>query len=260
MIDSIKIRNEFKKYISNYNPENPKIKLKISHIERVANNSIEIAKKLNLSDEEIQLAEAIGIFHDIGRFEQVRIANTFSDKNSNINHAELGIKVLFENNLIRQFIEEHKYDKIIKLAVLNHNKSEIENIENKLSEKELLFSKIIRDADKLDILYSLTFEKFEDIFWYDSFNQTKINQNVINNFNQFKLIDYKNVNNNADQILIFYAYIFNLYFKPSMRIVIDNKYLDIFTKRVKENFKSENIHNQVNSILEVAKNYLNSMI
>ena len=122
MIDTIKVSKKFSEYVLNYEPTNPRIKLKIDHIKRVASNSKIISENLNLSDEEKNLAIAIGFFHDIGRFEQVRIANTFSDRESKINHGEMSIKVLFENDFIREFIEDKKYDEIIKKSILNHNK------------------------------------------------------------------------------------------------------------------------------------------
>ena len=64
-----------------------------------------------------------------------------------LEHAEFGTKVLFQNNLIRKFIDDDKYDEIISKAIYNHNKYKIQE---GLSEIELLQCKIIRDADKLD--------------------------------------------------------------------------------------------------------------
>ena len=48
MINIEKIENVFNKYTSNYNSQNERIKLKIDHIKRVANNSKIIAQNLNL--------------------------------------------------------------------------------------------------------------------------------------------------------------------------------------------------------------------
>ena len=252
MIDIINAKKEFKKYVSNYNPENPRISLKIVHIERVAENCKKIAQNLNLSEEEIKLAELIGIFHDLGRFEQVRIADTFSDKDSSINHAEYSNKVLFEDGLIRKFIQDTKYDQIIKTAVYNHNRAKIED---GLSEKELLFSKIIRDADKLDIFYDINTSYFPAVFWYKGFEQTEINSIVMSQLERYELIHYPDIKNNADQILIFYAYAFDLYFYDSLKYIAENKYLDTFTERVKQYFKNENVHKQAEHALEVVHEY-----
>ena len=142
----------FKEYVKDYNPNDGKIALKISHILRVTQKSRELAEELNLNEEDTDLAELIGLLHDIGRFEQVRIYNTFYDKDS-INHGEYGVKILFEDGLIRKFIKDDSYDEIIKKAILNHNRP---RIEEGLSKRELMHAKIIRDADKLDIYYVLT--------------------------------------------------------------------------------------------------------
>ena len=60
LIDIKKTKQEFKRYVENYNPKDEKIKIKINHIERVAEISKKIAQNLKLSEEEIQLAELIG--------------------------------------------------------------------------------------------------------------------------------------------------------------------------------------------------------
>ena len=67
-----------------------------------------------------------------------------------VNHADLGVEILFKNNLIRKFVNDDKYDEIIYKAIKYHNKL---NLNYDLSPKEELFCKAIKDADKLDLLY-----------------------------------------------------------------------------------------------------------
>ena len=255
MIDVCKIERKFDEYVLNYDPENERIRLKIEHIKRVANNCKMIAEDLGLDIERINLAIAIGFFHDIGRFEQVRIADTFSDKISGINHGEKGVQVLFENDFIREFIEETKYDEIIKKAVLNHNKP---SIENGLLDEELLFCKIIRDADKLDIFYTISEERYsiQSIFWYPEFDCAEIAEDIIQEFKSHISINYSRIHNNGDVIAIFYAYIYDLYFPITKKIIYQNKYLEIFTKRVLNAFSSPKIHSQVKELLSVSLDYL----
>ena len=176
MINIEKVNKKFDEYVSNFNVEQGRIKLKIEHIKRVAKISTQIAQYLDLNKEQTALAEAIGIFHDIGRFKQVEMYDTFSDKDST-NHAELGVKILFEDNLIDEFEIEEKYKKIIKIAVINHNR---DKIEEGLTEEENLFCKIIRDADKLDIItHAITEYDFESVFWYSEFNCEEINEELL---------------------------------------------------------------------------------
>ena len=67
-IDITKAKKVFKEYAKNYDPNDKKIKLKIAHIERVSQVAKQLAEKLNLDEEDIKLAELIGLLHDkIGR-------------------------------------------------------------------------------------------------------------------------------------------------------------------------------------------------
>ena len=252
MINIELINKEFNKYVSNFNPDEGRIKLKIDHIKRVAKKCNEIAQNLKLNENEIRLAETIGLFHDIGRFEQAKIYNTFSDKDS-VNHAELSVKVLFEENLIKNFKIDRKYYDIIKVAILNHNKNKIED---GLTEEELLYSKIIRDADKLDIYYTICNYDFESIFWYQKFDCNEISDTIMQQFINSHSINYADIKSNADQILIFYAYIYDFYYDFSLQYLKRKSYINTFTDRVIKYFSNENIEKQVLHILEICNNYL----
>ena len=191
MIDITKAKIAFKDYIKNYDIENPKIKLKIAHIERTSKGAKKMAESLNLSDEDIKLAELIGLLHDIGRFEQVRKYNTFVDHLSE-NHAKIGVDILFKDGLIRRFIEDDKYDKIIELAIINHNKDK-NMLSKDLSPKEELHVKLIRDSDKVDIIYLLTFDDQKTLWDSDDLNKETISDEIYKEFVEDHNIIYINI-------------------------------------------------------------------
>ena len=141
MIDFRKAQEYFKKYLSSYDLNDGMIQLKIKHTYGVVSLSEYIAKDLNLSEEDVDLAKLIALLHDIARFEQAKKYGDYRDY-KNVDHADLAVKILFEDNLIRNFIEEDIYDSIILKSIKNHNKLQIEK---GLSERELLHAKIIRD-------------------------------------------------------------------------------------------------------------------
>ena len=98
MIDINKAKDTFKSFLNNYKEQNiPGFQLKVDHIYYVIDISKEIALKLNLSDEDINLAQLIALLHDIGRFEEISVLNTFDD--TNFDHASYGVKMLFESLL-----------------------------------------------------------------------------------------------------------------------------------------------------------------
>ena len=121
MIDLEKAKNEFINYTNNYDSTNVHIARKIGHTFRVMEWSKKIAESLNLSKEDIDLATLIGLLHDLARFEQRRLYDTFSDSKS-VDHGDLAVTILEENEYIRKYIEDNQYDDIIKTAVKNHNK------------------------------------------------------------------------------------------------------------------------------------------
>ena len=253
MIDIDRAKTEFEKYVSNYNPEHPRVRLKINHIQRVINNCKKIAEDLGLSEEDVKLAMLLGYFHDLGRFEQVRIADTFSDRESKINHAMMSCKVLFEDGLIRNYLDTDEYDELIRKAVINHNRFKIED---GLSERELLFAKLIRDADKLDIFYAITIEDMAAIFWYKEFDCEEISEKIINDYRNHTSLNYADIKNNADLIVAFYAYIYDLYFDISKGILRNSDYLDRFKQRVLDTFPSPKVHEQMEDIMNIYHDYL----
>ncbi len=249
-IDIIKAKKAFKEYVKNYNPEDERVKLKIAHIERVSQIAKKIAEGLNLNEEDVALAELIGLLHDIGRFEQIKRYQTFEDLKS-INHGEYGAEILFENGLIRKFIDTDKFDKIIRLAVINHNRSVVQE---DLSERELLHAKIIRDADKIDIFYVLLIEKPE-IVWEskDLLNDT-ITDEIYREFLEDKKIDYKKRKTGADILVSHFAYIYDINFKQSFKIIDEKNYLEKLYKR--NEFKNEQTRKRIEVVYKEAKKYL----
>ena len=250
LIDMIEAKKAFKEYVKKYNPEDEKIKIKIAHIERVAGNSKRIAENLNLSQEDIELAELIGLLHDIGRFEQVRLYHTFVDKDS-INHGEYGAKVLFEDGLIRKFIKDDKFDRIIKLAIVNHNRADIEE---GLTEREKLHAKIIRDADKTDIFTILISGDKKAIWEKADLSDDKISDEIYREFVEDKRINYKERKTSADILVSHFNYVYDLNFPETRKIIRDNKYIDKLYQRFK--FNDAETMKRFNEIYRLSKEYI----
>ncbi len=108
-------RKPLKNYLDGYERENDKVKLKIIHTYGVVECSRKIAEGLKLSEEDCKLAQIIGLLHDIGRFEQLKCYDSFEPET--MNHAAYGVKILFEEGMIRRFVKEDKWDGIIKMAI-----------------------------------------------------------------------------------------------------------------------------------------------
>ena len=146
-LDFKQSRDAFEAYLDEYDREDEKIKLKIVHTYGVVKSAREIGKRMHLNEEDQQLAELIALLHDIGRFEQLRLYDSFSP--DTMDHAAFGAQLLFEgeNPMIRRFLPDPEFDEIIHTAIARHSDFKLEGITD---ERILFHAKMIRDADKLD--------------------------------------------------------------------------------------------------------------
>ena len=245
-----KAKEEFLKFVRNYDEKNSRINLKMEHSLRVMNISKKIAENLGLTKEKIELATLIGLLHDIGRFEQVKRYNTFSDFMS-IDHGNLGVEILQKDNYIRKYIEENKYDEIILKAIKNHNKYAIEK---GLNEEEVLFSKIIRDADKLDIFYeSVT------LFWQEEEKLEKVENSIVtkevlDQFNRKILVDRQKRLSDVDHVVGMISFIFDINFKYSFQTLQKEDYVEKMIRRFK--FKSKETQDTIETINKLVDEYI----
>ena len=251
MIDIKKSKDEFMKYTNNYDIENENIERKIYHSLRVMEISKKIATNMGLENEKIELATLIGLLHDIGRFEQFKIYQTYSDLES-IDHGDLGADILKQNNFIRNFIKEAKYDEIILKSVQNHNKYKIADDLNK---EEKLFCKIVRDADKIDILYEAI-----EIFWKkgrEEIQNDLISDKVYNEFlNKKQIKKDKNMKKNGiDKLVLMLAFVFDINFHESLEILKKEDYLNKILNNF--DFKRQDTKEKIENIRNVLNLYLN---
>ena len=257
MIDFNQASIAFKKYLQDYDLEYGKIELKIRHTYGVVNASEYIAKELSLDDENIELAKLIALLHDIGRFEQIKKFDCFID-NKNIDHAILGNEILFKNNLIRNFIKDTQYDNIISKAILNHNRL---SIEDGLTDKELLHSKIIRDADKTDNFRVKAEDNFENIIDNSSkeiLENDVISENIFNDFINNKVIRREDRKTYMDFWVSYIAFIFDFNYKAGLEYIQQMNYIDKIINRL--DYKNIDTKQKMEKIRKHAIQYIESRL
>lgn len=252
MIDIEKAIKEFIKYTENYDLKAEAIERKQKHSLRVMELSTKIATELKLSQDEINLATLIGLLHDIARFEQYTQYKTYRDVDS-FDHGDYGVKIL--NKDIRNYIDTDEYDKIIKCAVKNHNKYKIEN---DLNEKEELFCKIVRDADKLDILYEIL-----EIFWKEDKDKpnveySKIPDEVMEQILNREPVRRKKGDDDLVKLLCTVAFVFDINFDTSLTIIEQENYINRILNSFE--FKDENTKKQIELIKEDVNNYIDERL
>lgn len=219
----------FEKYLDSFDRTNPKISLKIVHTYGVVHYTKQICQKMGLSQEDTNLSLLIALLHDIGRFEQVRLFDSF--EHTTMSHAHFGVELLKKDQFIRKFIKDDQYDEIIYRAIYHHSDYKLENIND---EKTLFFCQMIRDADKLDncrvklvdpieILLNETKEEvgsenIDDKVWQSCLNKESV-----------LLSDRKS---KVDYWVSYIAYFFDINFKESFQIIEENDFVSKTIHRI----------------------------
>lgn len=242
----------FNDYVRNYDSSKEKIRLKIEHTYKVCSLCEEIAKSEHLSHEDTNLAWLIGLLHDIGRFEQLRRFNTFIDAES-IDHAVFGAKLLFDDGEIRRFISDSRYDALIKTAIENHS---LYRLSNDLTAREIMFSNILRDADKVDILRVNVQFPLEEIYNVSSheLRNAQISPEVMQSFFEehatLRSLKKTSVDNLAGHISLIYELVYPYSVKAMVSQGFIDKMLDFKSDNLKTREQVSVIKTRVNSYIK----------
>lgn len=229
MEEATKIFND---YYNNFDSSLNGVSRKYDHTFRVVNYAERIAKSLNLSDDDFVKASKCALFHDIARFKQWSEYNTFEDALS-FDHGDEGEKILKDLGI---------NDEIILLSTRVHNKI---SVPEEFSERCKMFSNITRDADKLDNL-CIKFPKLDSNYEvpYEAINSL-LNREMVKNNEKYD-------DNNLFHILREIAFIFDLNFKESFRILKEDGCLERRLNLLKEaNLKDyDKIYEVCNKFIE----------
>lgn len=252
MIDLKNAKRLFDEYVANYDKDNPKVALKIEHTYRVMEASKNVAMSLGLDQDEIDLASLIGLLHDIGRFEQLKRYNCFIDSKT-IDHALLGVQILFDDNLISKFDIDQKDYPLIYKAIFNHNKYKIAE---GLSEHEMLHCKIIHDADKIDIFKTGLLETFEAFLdaGQEILENDIITESIYETFMNSESILSTTRKTDLDRWVSFLALIFDLNYQYSCNYVYQQDYITKLVKRL--NYQNSDTFKKMLNIMNHANEYL----
>ncbi|MEZ4599141.1 MAG: HD domain-containing protein [Syntrophotaleaceae bacterium] len=236
MIDDLKAW--FTGYVTSFTSNNDELQrnldLKKDHTERVCVEIMELGRQLGLSAEQLRLAEITALFHDVGRFEQYTRYGTFADSRS-VDHAQLGVQIL-RDKMVLAGLEEGTRDLVLH-AIARHNRAALPVEADAIC---LFFTRLLRDADKLDIWRVVT-------DYYRQENPTPnaalemglpdspaISEPVAAALLAGRIVDLRQVQNLNDLKLLQVGWVYDLNFPPSFRRLQDKGYLDILRASLPE--------------------------
>lgn len=207
---------------------NANIKLKQDHSGRVCSEMLYLADELHLADNQRLLAETIALFHDVGRFPQFLKYQTYSDPKS-INHSLLGVEVLQKENVLAQLPDDER--QIIETAIRYHGEKELPG---NLTGDTLLLSKMIRDADKLDIFNVVIKAYIQQRDDPDNFkleievpDEPGFTPGVLEAILTGGRIDYKSLRTLNDMKLCVLGWVYDVNFIPALRRLKQRRHLEM---------------------------------
>jgi HD superfamily phosphohydrolase YqeK len=206
---------------------NNNLRLKETHTHRVCGETRLLADALKLNDNDARIAETIALLHDIGRFEQFKKYRTYKDATSE-DHSTIGLRVMKEERVLEDYDPQERIR--IERAVEYHNKKVLPE---GLDEQTELFSKIIRDADKLDIYY-LIIENLKRYYAnpctfkleMEFPDNPRCSPDMLAAVEQGRLIDYTMLRTLSDAILLQIGWVYDIYFDATLRRIVEKRFLE----------------------------------
>lgn len=251
-IDKKRVRETFAAYVKNYDDNDEKIKLKIGHTYRVSELCQKIAVSAGFCEQDVELSWLTGMLHDVGRFEQLRKYNTFIDAES-VDHAGLGADILFREGKIRDYVEDSTNDLLLEKVIRLHS---VYRLPETLTKRERMFSELLRDADKIDILKVNVEVPLEEIYnvTTEELTQAEVSEAVMHSFYEKHAILRNLKQTVVDHLVGHISLIYELVYPLSLKIVMEQGYLEKMM-----NFQSENekTRTQFAEIRRQIRNYVN---
>lgn len=245
-IDRAQALEAFHRYVERYDAANPRIALKVEHTLRVAELCERIAREQGFTQMGIDLAWLCGLLHDLGRFEQLRRWDTFSDAAST-SHAALGARILFgheaagdgadgadpaggdagtagEAGSIRAFIADRSLDELIRAAVEHHSDF---RLPEGLDVRTRAFCDVVRDADKIDILRVTCTDSVETVLGVseDELLASEVSPATEDAFFEHRTVERTERSTPADYLVGLACFAYELVYPASLDIALDQGYL-----------------------------------
>ena len=225
--------------------------LKLEHSKIVGTHARAIAEDERWPASEIELAEILGLLHDVGRFSQVIEFGTFSDERS-VNHGERGYSVVLSSEVLLTLPKD--IQTILLHGIRYHN---ARDIPDNLDTASTRFLRLVRDADKLDIfriIHNAVKQKSTE-------NQPEITLHVdidgpvnpaaLSELKEGQNVSYRNIKSLADFGLAQLAWVYDLNYRYSLQYFVDNDILSIIKNLLPK-------EPQVDSVIDTVVDYIRS--
>jgi putative nucleotidyltransferase with HDIG domain len=200
------------------------MELKYQHSINVASIAKLIAEYVTPSRIHQQWVEIAALYHDLGRYEQFLQYGTFNDQIS-LDHATLGVEIIQKLGMFAELQSEEQ--EMLFQAIENHNKKAISPT---ISPEAELVCKIIRDADKMDILKMLSSHfqtgKYDPVISLGLPDEKNYNPLVVSDLLSARSVDFTRMKSLNDFKLVSLGWVYDLNFAISHVMLYQQKCLE----------------------------------
>lgn len=213
-------------FYSSDHEDQKNILLKVEHTDNVCRNIVRIAGGSSLKGDQVRLAETVALFHDLGRFSQYREYKTFRDDIST-NHGLLGAKILSDEQVLQRLPGDER--QLIIQAVKFHNAFAIPTV---LDSNVVLFLKLVRDADKVDIFnvfikyYESPEEERATATAFKVPDTPEYSAVMLSCITDKHVASYSDIRTENDFKLMKLSWVYDLHFTESLRLLQERNYID----------------------------------
>ncbi len=207
---------------------NANLKSKEEHSRRTCDEMLYLAQQLAVEANQSRIAEVIALFHDIGRFEQFVKYRTYNDPRS-VDHCLLGVKVLKKTKALDGL--EKRERELIEKAIEYHG---LKELPPDLDGDCLLFSKLIRDADKIDALYTMTdcYRQYAENtpgfkLELELPDEPGYSDHVVEGLLAGRRIDYSELRTLNDMKLCLLGWVYDVNFVPTLKRIKQRRFLEM---------------------------------
>ncbi|MHC4185043.1 MAG: HD domain-containing protein [Planctomycetota bacterium] len=210
---------------------NANLKLKEDHSRRTCDEMMYLAEKLGLDANQRRIAEVIALFHDIGRFEQFVKYRTYNDPRS-VDHCLLGLEVLRKTKVL-EAIEDNERE-LVETAIEYHGCKELPT---ELKGEALLFAKLLRDADKLDVFHVVlsNYRQYREnpeqfLLEVELPDEPGYSYEVVRDILEGQRIHYNRLRTLNDMKLLQLGWVYDVNFTVTLKRIKQRRYLEMMAE------------------------------
>ena len=237
-----RIMDVFNNYVKKFDMNKGNVKTVYFHSLRMMDLCKDIARNLGIfNEEEIIVCGLIGLFHDIGSFNNKKKYVVFQDDDS----TEKTLNILFEKDkIMRDITDNKKYDDVIKVSIYCQAKY---GLPKGLNDKLLAFCKIIKDAHSID-----DFKMFANYPYIDTCIDCFPSSIVYDTFKDYNVVNSKISDNSADNVLEILSLVFGINYHYSFVLLNQEYSVNKLLSSLKiSNQNLKNFFNQIGAVINM---------